>query len=255
MAGPSYNPTPQSTPPAPRGLRRRPSWTPPKGVAKARLREYVLTPETVATDLKATGEAVSRVAMTKNISLQEAAGQLRKVRAQIDVRDTILAQNRGKNKLTTVAALRNAGVAPALLKTARMEFVTPEGRFESSGLPGGETTVRRLSPSPVRAPSPTTLPATAGEALRRASSYRPPTPQQTPQRTPPTPARGTPTVTPARPGASAPTQRPQLRRFSAILSSQALSLGLLEIAEQMIPRGRAQHSVRQARKALRSLFS
>lgn len=113
--------------------------------------------------IRATVQAVRRVAQQRGVSTREAGSMLIRTGKQIEQRNLALVQGkaRGASAGKTLAALRfKSGIDPALLKVSRNRFVTPEGQFEITAIPGKVLGRRRIRArtAPRQRPTPVATP-------------------------------------------------------------------------------------------------
>jgi len=161
-----------------------------------------------------TARAVEHIATQEGVTKNEAAVRLRDIQDKIQRRDEILASAEAgiRGHALAEAAMNRAGIPKALRKKETTQYNLPEGHFESSGLPGGDRTVRRL---PDRVP-PRPVPEKPSW-LDKITMTEPSTPTYTP------PARHTPLGTPTRPRATpAPTTPTRPAKRSADRIRKAL---------------------------------
>ncbi len=116
---------------------------------------------------RATARAVKSLAQERGISTQEAGQKLIKVREQISVRNRTLREVQARApSLSPAQALGVVGlktdVPKELLAVRRNRFVTPEGEFEVTSIPGLTLERKKIRPParpgrarPVRTPTPT----------------------------------------------------------------------------------------------------
>ncbi len=113
--------------------------------------------QAAARNIRATAAAGRRIAAQEGITFQEAAVRLRETAGEIQKRDVVLARarRRGISSAKALSALHLTDIDPKLLQVSRQQFVTPEGRFEVTGLPGERLKKRRLRSRPVPRLRPT----------------------------------------------------------------------------------------------------